>query len=673
MKSSQRELTVRALLIGALLAIVLGGSNIYLGLKIGSTISASIPASIMSMMILKLFKNYSVKENNIAQTTASIGEALAAPSIFILPAFLITGIWKDFPYFEVFILALCGGIIGIVYSAFLRKILLSDKSLKFPEGVAIGRLLIATEGNNKDKSGFYLLIGMLISGIFGVLSMAFHLLADSMYKIVKLANGGIAGTGVGFSMALIGAGSLMGFATGLLFLVGAVLGWVILMPMFAVKYGIKDSTDLVGSAFVIWKMYIRPIGIGVMIAGGIGITIKLIKPIVAGIKESFKALDKLAHADFSKRDEADTDLSVKTLSMMFATSFIIMLVVFTPMIDQLNSFGLVINGLISFVLLVFVVFLGFILSSIAGYFAGLMGSNNTPGSSLNLISVIILSTVFIGLPMLFHDSDPKFLKLIGLILLLAAIIDYSLVPANENVQDYKSGQMVGATPYKQQIGLFVGLVTFIFVLPLFMNLIFNAYGIGGVVPRASMDPNHTLNAPQAGAIAALVTNIVDSKQDWSFVIIGLCIGAVAFVLDLIGTKTGKFKLPVAALGSGLYLPPSITVSVFIGGCIELIIRKISDKHLVNDSSEENVAAVHKRKQYGELMVAGLIAGESFFGLILAIPFVIMGSSDALAIHMPEWYESPLIWVFSIKELLTIAFIVFVFYRLIKIATNVKVK
>lgn len=671
MKSQELELTVRAIVIGVVLAILLGGANVYLGLKVGTTISASVPASIISMLILKALKNYSIKENNIAQTTASIGEACAGAAIFILPVLLITGVWQDFPYFEVLVLAISGGILGIVYSAILRKILLADPSLKFPEGVAIANVLLMNKEQGSKKDGLLLIVGMLFSGIFNLFTLGFHLISDSFYKFVKFRDT-IVGGGFGLSVAVISAGALMGYVAGIVMLIGFVMGWVILLPHFVKLHGIPtDVTDLTKVAFTYWKMYIRPIGIGVLITGGIGIAIRLIKPITHGIIKSFKVLDSLKNfdSDANKSTDSDRDLGFKHLSTMFAVAVLALFAMFLFHINQFNTFGLLINSFITAMVLIIVLILGFILASIAGYFAGLVGSSNSPGSSLNLISTIVLANVVLAMPVFFVGNGFNSKALIGLIILLVSIIDFSNVPSNENSQDYKSGSLVGAAPYKQQIALMFGLVGFCLFLPLFMQLIFHAYGIAGVVPlNSTVDVNKTLSAPQASAVAALVTNIVQNQEDWSLIFIGMSIGVVAFALDLIGEKLGKFRFPVPALGTGFYLPPSISVTLFIGGMIDLIIRKRHKRILAKNSNDPGLASkLEKAKIRGELLLAGLIAGESIIGLLLAVPFVIKGNSDALAIDLGAWYTP------TIQSVITIAILLCVIYRVIKISTAYKNK
>lgn len=656
MKKQELELSIRAVCIGMILAIILGGSNVYLGMKTGTTISASIPAAIISMLILKLIKNYSIKENSIAQTTASIGEACAGSAIFILPALLITGVWQDFPYLEVVILSISGGILGIINSTILRKVFLSDQSLRFPEGVAIANVL-KMKGSKKD--GVLLIIGMLFSGMFNLGVLGLHIITESYYKFIKI-KGTIYGGGFGLSLAVISAGALMGYAAGIVMLIGFVIGWIILLPHFIKLQGIPaNATDFTVIAFSYWKIYIRPIGIGIFIAGGIVVAIRLIKPIYQGIVSSFKVLDSLSNLNTNEQD-----LNSKTLSTLFAIVVITLFCLFLFHINQLNNYGLLINSFITTPILIIVLFLGFILSSIAGYFAGLVGSSNSPSSSLNLISAFVLTGIIIYTPFFKTVKD---IDIIGLIILFIAVIDFSVAPSNENSQDYKSGSLVGSTPYKQQIALIFGLISFSLFLPFFMKLIFHAYGISGIIPQNSnLNINETLSAPQASAIAALVTNIINHQADWSLIFIGISIGLTGFFIDLVGDKLNKFRFPVPALGTGFYLPPSVSVTLFIGGLVDLIIKKIHKKILIhNNYAQDIVEKLAKSKIRSELLLAGLIAGESIVGLILAVPFVIKGSSDVLTINLGSWYNS------NLRNIISILIIVLAIYKIIKISIAYK--
>lgn len=615
-QNSQLELSFKAILVGVGLAILLCGANMYLGLKIGSTISASIPASIISLGILRLFKKYSIFENNISQTIASAGEAVASPIIFVVPALLIIGVWKDFHYWEILFLGICGAFIGIAYSVLLRKILLKDPTLPFPEGNAIGQVLLATNNTN-DRSGFKtILAGIGIAGFINLCQNGFKVLAEGYYKFFKIDNS-LIGMGTSFSPAVLGSGFLIGKKVVAGF-IGLLLGWLVLLPYFGTKYGLKDSSDLIGSAFFTWKNYVRPVGIGVFLFSGVTTILMMSKSIVRAVHESIEALKNIN--EFS---HSDRDLNIKKLMIMVIFCVIpVGYFIYSHIMDwNVANQGMSIFYaiLISIVVLV----LGFIIAAVAGYMVGLVGSSNSPLTGLYFIAVIFLSLI-LKLIAGTHLSE-NISGMLAIVVLLVCFIGFSAVITNENIQDYKSGQIIGATPYRQQISLFIGVIFAMIFAPLMINLIFNAYGISGIVPHAGMNPNNTLSAPQASAIAMITKNVLVGSQDWSLMGMGISIAAFVFILDLIGKKTGKFRVSTMTIGLGIYLPPDLVAGLFIGGMINVAIQR-RHKRLKNEIGEE---AVKNLENKTNILICGLIAGESLMGLFLAIPFVIRQSSDAL--------------------------------------------
>lgn len=610
------ELSFKAIVIGVILAILLCGANMYLGLKIGTTISASIPASIISLGILRLFRKYSILENNISQTIASSGEALAGVIIFVFPALLILGVWKDFHYFELLLLGICGGFIGIAYSVLLRKVLLRDPNLPFPEGNAIGQVLLATN-NTKDKTGFKTIIsGIGIAALINLCQNGFKILGDSYYKFIKV-NQSVIGMGTSFSPAVIGSGFLIGGNTITAF-IGLLFGWLVLLPYFATKYGLKDATDLVGSAFFTWKNYVRPVGIGVFLFSGVATILMMSKSIVNAVSESIEALRNINEVDDSERD-----LNLKKLMALVVICILPVGYFIYYHLTLLNACSFQLCILYAVLLSLLVLVLGFIIAAVAGYMVGMIGSSNSPLSGLYFIAVIILSLILKAITGDHISGEMN--MLMALVVLLVGFIGFSAVITNENIQDFKSGQLVGATPYKQQISLFIGVICAMLLAPLMINLVFNAYGIAGVVPHPGIDPNNTLSAPQASAIAMITKNVLHGSQDWSLMGLGIVIGAVTFILDLIGKKSGKFRTPAIMMGLGLYLPPDLVTGLFVGGMISVFIKR-RQKQLQKEIGEDEVKKLDNRTN---ILICGLIAGESLMGLFLAIPFVIKQSSDAL--------------------------------------------
>lgn len=610
------ELTLKAIIIGVILAILLCGANLYLGLKIGTTISASIPASIISLGILRMFKKYSILENNISQTIASSGEALAGVIIFVFPALLILGVWKEFKYLDLLFLGLCGGFIGIAYSVLLRRVLLKDPTLPFPEGNAIGQVLLATN-NTKDKSGFKTILGAIgVAALINLCQNGFKIFADSYYKFFKV-NNSVIGLGTSFSPAVIGAGFLIG-GNAVIAFVGLLLGWLVLLPYFANIHGLKDSSDLVGSAFLTWKTYVRPVGIGVFLFSGVATILMMTGSIVTAIKESVHALRNI-----NEVNPSDRDLNIKKLLALVVVCIIPVGVFIYFKIAELGVCSPEMSIVYALLLSVLVLILGFIIAAVAGYMVGMVGSSNSPLSGLYFIAVILISLVIKGIAD--GHLNVQMNSLMAIVVLLVGFIGFSAVITNENIQDYKSGQLVGATPYKQQLSLFIGVVFAMAVAPLLINLVFNAYGIAGVVPHPGIDPNNTLSAPQASAIAMITKNVLHGSQDWSLMGLGILIGAVAFTIDQIGKRSGKFRTPAIMLGMGLYLPPDLVTGLFVGGLLSVFIKR-RQRRLV---AEHGAETVEKLDNKTNVLICGLIAGESLMGLVLAIPFVIKQSSDAL--------------------------------------------
>lgn len=616
MEKSQLELTVKALIIGVILCVVFCGANVYLGLKIGNTISASIPAAILAMGLLRMFKKYSTLENSISQTTASTGESIAVVVVFVFPALLILKIWTQFDYLNIIMVGIPGTLIGVIYSTILRKVLLNDKSLTFPEGQAIGKVLLNTE-TAEASSVKPLVIGVAISSILNLCQVGFKVLSGGVTRVAMVGSG-LVGGGVSFSAAILGAGYLVGFMQMFVSFLALLFAWLVLLPIFASAHGIPNPNDLMDSAFAIWSKYIRPIGIGVMLFSGFATILMLLKPIVRGMRESVAALKGLTIINAK-----DQDINIVKLLVLLALASIPLLLLILNKLPDLNNYYMVVNIAIAVGVTVVTLLLGFLVAAVAGYFAGFIGSTNSPVSGLLFIGVIVMSLI-VRMVTTFATSSVWGHMLLTTSLLVA-FIGFTACVSNGSVQDFKSGQIVGATPYKQQIGLFIGVIVAVLVAPLMINLIFNAYGIAGVVPRAGMDVNATLSAPQASAVAALAKNILGGSQDWSLIGYGVVLGAIALVIDTVGKLLGKFRCPILSIGVGIYLPPDLITTLFIGGLLRLLVDRRQKK--IREQQGNACASVLQDKS--NLLVCGLVAGESVMGLLLAIPFVLKQSSDAL--------------------------------------------
>lgn len=643
------ELTVKSIIIGIVLAILLCGANIYLGLKIGSTISASIPAAIISLGILKMFKKYTVLENSISQTIASAGEAIVNSIIFVFPALLMLGVWDTFPYWMLVVLGLCGAFVGIAYSVLLRKILLRDKSLPFPEGNAIGKVLLTANNTGKSSDFKIILRAMVVSGAINFLQNGFQVLAGSYYKFIKIGKSFV-GMGTAFSPAIIGSGFLIG-SNAVVGFISLLFGWLILLPYFSIHVHLKTGSDIVSSSFFVWKNYVRPVGIGVFLFSGIATILLLWKQIIYAVKDAFRALKNLDAVS-----ETDKDLDIKKMLSLVLICFIPIAFILYDLFSNITGGDQFHTVLYTIIVTLIVFVLGFIITAVAGYMVGLVGSSNSPMSGIIFIAIIILGLFLKSIIPVGHSTN----MVIAIVLFMSGFILFSAAIINDNIQDYKSGQIVGSTPYKQQISLFFGAFFAMLIAPVMMNFIFQAYGISGIpAPHAHMNPANMLSAPQASAIAMITKNILQGSAEWHLIIFGGLIGLSVFILDLIAKKYAKFRIQVLMVGMGLYLPPEIVTGLFIGGILSILIKRKFKKLELQSGADE----INKLDNKTNILICGLIAGESLMGLFLSVPFVIKQSSDALKIVGPGFIGTSQI----LSAIVTIAMVIFIY----RFATKIK--
>ncbi len=622
------EITCKAVVLSIILAVILAAANAYLGLKVGTTISASIPAAIISMGVLRLFRQSNILENNIVQTAASSGEALVAGIAYILPALIILQYWENFHYWESLLIAIIGGLLGVIFSVPLRRVLLSQTILRFPEGTAIGHVLKASTEN---KGGLkYLVSGGLVGGLISLFQGGFQLIADSIEVWFKAGNSFIYGVGCGFEPALLAAGYITGVNVAVSTLVGVILGWIIGVPVLTYLNGVPigEASD---TALAMWNSHIRYIGVGTMLVGGIWTLFTLVKPIIEGLRASFATMKSSQKTNFSAILRTERDLPIKYV-------LIAMLVLFIPLailiqhytgsaILQLSLSMQIITILIA---LAFIVFVGFAISAVSGYFAGLVGSTNSPGSGLMLSALLVISLIILilfGHFIHFASRPDQRLAAAGLAIIITTVIAAANVVTNETIQDLKAGQIVGATPWKQQFMMMIGVVVAAFVIPPILQLLFNAYGIGGVFPRAGMDPSQMLAAPQAGLMAALAQGVFTDNLPWNMIITGAIVAIFSIIIDHLLRKKGA-SLPVLAVGLGIYLPLDASLPLIIGGIASYFIeRAVYRKHPSN--SEADQQAIKYGRQNSLILACGIVAGSALMGVILAIPFAIAQSTDVL--------------------------------------------
>ena len=661
-EQSLPEITLRVIILGTLLTIILAAANAYLGLKVGQTVSASIPAAIISMSILRFFRNSNVLENNMVQTMASVGEALIAGVAYILPALIILHAWHGFYYWQTVIISLLGGTLGVLFTIPLRRALLNDKSLRYPEGIAISNVLkaSATTDITDMKSLMY---GGIVGSLISLFQTGFQILTDSFNFWVKTSTT-VFGFSLGLSPALIAAGYIVGVNVAISFLVGITIGWLIGIPIIAHVVGMPDLGNSNDIVMALYQSHLRFAGVGTMLVGSLWCLLTLIKPISTSIRASFTSL-KLAKMDGAKaiiRTEQDIPINYVMWGsiLMLIPVFLLLLNYIIPDSNILShQFRVLVCAFSAFYVLIG----GFIFCSISAYFAGLIGSSNTPVSGLLVCALLILCLsllAFFNLQGSIHGNE-----LFGVILAVGScvIISVGVSISNDTMQDLKVGQMMGSTPWKQQVMLVLGVLVSSFVVPPILDLLYNAYGIGGVFPRPGMDPAQMLAAPQAGLMATVAQGAYTHNLQWTMIAIGGVIGVFCIIIDESLRKQGT-RLPVLAVGLAIYLPMSTTVPVVIGGLLSYFIQRSligrynNISRTIVETSEKKIFA-HRHR--GLLLACGIVAGASIMGVLIAIPFAIKQSSDALRI-MPADF-APMAGVLSI--IVTVFLCVWIYRRVVR--------
>lgn len=662
------QITLKAFVLGFILAAIMAGANAYLGLKVGLTVSASIPAAVISMALLKLFKESNILENNIVQTAASAGESLAAGVIFTLPALILLNYWNDFPFVDTMCIAMFGGILGVLFTIPLRRALIVETDLKFPEGVATGEVLKAgTEGGK----------GVKMIAIAGV-AAALYKLAQTGFKLFSSVLGGakkigdsIFGYGTDLSVALLAVGYIVGLNIAVLVFAGGLISWLFGIPIYMALADPAEVAAIVGNntgydaALDIWSNKIRYMGVGAMVVGGVWALISLAKPLKDGIRSSLDAIKKrrAGEGDSILRTEQDVPINYVIYGII-ALSIPIFLV-FTSVIDTRHlpvSSGLYWTTMLFGAL--FSLIAGFLFASVAGYMAGLVGSSNNPISGVTIATILatsLLLLALLGSQLDFAVDTDRATAAAAAAIIVGAMVACAAAIAGDNMQDLKAGQLVGATPYKQQIMQIVGVVAAALVIAPILGLLFNAYGLGGVFPREGMDPAEMLAAPQATLMQSVAEGVFARNLEWTMIIIGCLIAAGIIIFDkVLEAKGTEFRAPVLAVAVGIYLPLELTVPIFIGG----VVAWYASRKVVIRANEEGAdpgEAATKAEQNGLLFSSGLITGEALVGILLAIPFAYFESTDVLTL-VPESFGPYADWL---GGLAAIGFIIWLYRVAIK--------
>lgn len=626
-----RELTLRGTILGAFITVIFTASNVYLGLKVGLTFSSAIPAAVISMAILRLFSGSTILENNMVQTQASAAGTLSS-IIFVLPGLLMIGYWQSFPFWLTLAICAAGGMLGVLFSIPLRHVMVVKSNLPYPEGVAAAEILKAgskTEGNDANDGLKDILFGGVVASIVSLFTNGFRILSDSTAYWFT-AGKSIFQLPMGFSLALLSAGYLIGIMSGIAVLIGTIIAWLFGIPILSLISDYDSSQPLSQIAMGFWAKDIRFIGAGTIAIAAIWTLLTLIKPVIEGLKISFKTM----RSDVSASDIApmDQDLSPKTIFLIMAGMLMILLITFYAFIaDSGLSLGVAWSLVICAVLFAFI--MGFLVAAACGYMAGLVGSSASPISGIAIVAAIVISLILLGLGeingMLDSIEGTNFATALALFT-TSAVLAVACI-SNDNLQDLKTGYLVQATPWKQQVALLIGCIVGAIVIAPILEILYNAYGFTGAVPRPDMDQSQVLAAPQATLMTTIAKGIFSHNLDWTMILIGLAVGAVIIIIDLVlAANNSKFRLPALAVGLGIYLPPSITMPIFVGTVLSWIIKRnaYAKARTLKLNPEEEYKKIDRK---AALIASGLIVGESLVGVILAVVIVISiasGGSDA---------------------------------------------
>ncbi len=608
------QLTVKAIILGLILSAVLAGANSYLGLFAGLTVSASIPAAVISMAILRMFKESNILENNIVQTAASAGESVAAGVIFTLPALILMGYWPEFKYWWVVGIAGLGGLLGVLFTIPLRRALIVEEGLAFPEGKATAEVLKV--GDDPSTGVKYLAWAAIAGGLTKLSETGFKLWDGTAQTATYLGKSTIVYLGTNLSPALLSVGYIVGLNIAVLVFVGGAISWYVAIPIYSTLLLDADpnlgpmfaaDTDAVALANAIWSQKVRYLGVGAMLIGGVWALISTRKSLISGIKSGMAQYGGDAAPVTDHRD-MDTPMNIVLIAI--AVFVVPIFLLYWNIVDSLG---------IALIMTLLMVVTGFLFSSVAAYMAGLVGSSNNPISGITIATILFASLLLSALMGQEGASlGPAAAIMIGGVVCSAAAI------AGDNMQDLKAGYIVGATPWRQQVMQGVGVISAVLVMAPVLNLLNQAYGIG---------PGGELQAPQATLMQAVAEGVFRGGLPWEMVWIGIGIGVVIIAVDeYLRHKGAKWRAPVLAVAVGIYLPLELSVPIFFGGIIAHLAERYNDRYCTPEQKERNM-------RHGMLFAAGLITGEALIGIFMAIPIVATGEKDVLKLPVELPYSA----------------------------------
>ena len=607
-EQSLPEITIKAVILGILLSVILAGANAYLGLFAGITVSASIPAAVVSMGVLRLFRRSNILENNIVQTAASAGESLAAGVIFTLPALVIMNFWSEFSYLWVTVIAGFGGLLGVLFTIPLRRALIIEEKLKYPEGIATAEVL--KSGQKEGNSGIkYITQAAIAGGLFKLCGTGLRIWTV-MFETAKGVGGTVAYFGWNLSPALLSIGYIVGLNIAVLIFIGGFANWMIAIPICAAfeNCPVVDGQPIsaVEWAHQIWSTKTRFIGVGGMLVGGLWTVLRLRASLFSGIKSGFEAYKKVK-GQTVEIDRTEKDMPMKWIMVLIIGSVVPLFLLYQAFVQRVS---------IALPMAIIMLITGFLFSAVAGYMAGLVGSSSNPISGVTIATVLVSSLMLLLLMGKGAENGPPAAIIIGGVVCCAASI------AGDNMQDLKAGYIVKATPWKQQVMQMVGTVAAALVIAPVLTLLLNAYGFAG----HSSATDNALIAPQANLMASVANGVFHGGLPWSYVFIGMAVAAAVIAADICLKRRGSaFRMPVLAVAIGIYLPLELEVPIFAGGIIHQVLKVYHKRKGI----AKDVVEVSNR--HGLLFTSGLITGEALVGILLAIPIVLSGKPDVLAV------------------------------------------
>ncbi len=637
------ENTVRAIFLGVILSAVLAGANAYLGLFAGMTVSASIPAAVLSMAFLRILGRTNVLENNAVQTAASAGESLAAGVIFTFPALVIMGYWDGFNYWETVFIALSGGVLGVLFTIPLRRALIVKQALQFPEGIATSEVL--KTGVEGGRSVAYLAFAALAGGLVKFAEAGLGLWNAALEKATFLGRGpggNVAYFGMNLSPALIAVGYIVGLRIAVLVFLGGVITWWVAIPAYLQLYGLENTQAMLGMepgvgavdlAGRLWSTKLRYLGVGAMVVGGLWALVSIRGALGMAVTEGMAAFRRSTSAAKTLRTDLDTPMSWVLIGIG-----VLVVPIFMIYLQEIHQVG------ITLFMAVVMVVAGFLFSAVAGYMAGLVGSSNNPISGVTIAT--ILSASLMLLVLLGSDSDPA--RGAAAAILVGAVVCCAAAIAGDNMQDLKSGYILGATPRKQQFMQMLGVVAAAMVLPWVLDVLHTAYTLG----------SDELAAPQATLMASVAEGVFQRNLPWDLVGIGAAIAVLVILADEFQRRRGSsFRLPVLAVAVGLYLPFELDSSIMLGGLVAWAATRFRDTRGLTSLGRE--AAAQAGERTGLLIASGLITGEALLGIGLAVPVAALSKPNLFPLLSSPPSEQPAsIWI----GLAVVLFICWILFR-----------